>query len=217
MKIDILSVLSLFGAGMGVLLCLSPVPAFIKAHRTNSVKEISRSFIVVSNLMAMSWILYALKANIIDIFVPNVMQFTISLALIGTYFHLSGDSVLSLAKYFSALCIFFIAAVKVGNVESLGIIAIVFNTLSNLAPMDQVGLVIRERRADYLDMTVNTASFLYNIVWLSFGLVSNNHYVTLPNILGACCSLFLFGLYFWARSKACWTTRKGLDERTQLI
>lgn len=212
MKIDVLSVLSLLGAGMGVLLCISPVPAFIKANRTNSVMEISRSFIVISNLMALSWIFYALEANIVDIVVPNAMQFTISFGLLAAYFYLKGDLVLSLAKYCSVLCGFGIAAAKLGNVESLGVIAIVITTLSNLAPMDQVALAIRKRRADYLDMTVNTASFLYNIVWLSFGLVSRNSYVTLPNAFGVCCSLFLFVLYLWTSGQA----KNEADETTQL-
>jgi uncharacterized protein with PQ loop repeat len=216
MKIDLLSVLSLVGAGMGMLLCLSPVPAFIRASKTNSVKEISRSFVMVSNLMAVSWVLYAYKANILDIVVPNVLQCSISLTLIAVYHHLNGDPVLAIVKYCSLLSIVSTLALRLGDVEILGVVAVVFNTLSNLAPMDQVAAVIKERRADYLDMNVNCASFLYNCIWLGFGLVSHNHYVTLPNAFGLCCSLFLFGLYVWAKSKACWPVKKEVDETSSL-
>lgn len=216
MNIDVLSVLSLLGAGMGMLLCLSPVPSFIRANKIGSVKEISGSFVVVSNLMALSWILYALKANILDIVVPNAMQFTISLGLVMLYFNLKGNFLMSFAKYCFAMCVFGFIAMKVGNVETLGITAIVLNALSNLAPMDQVAVVFRERRGDYLDMTVNSSSFLYNIVWLSFGLVSHNRYVILPNAFGAMCSLFLFGLYLWTKTKACWPAKNEVDETSVL-
>lgn len=216
MAIDVLLVLSLLGAGMGVLLCLSPVPAFVKANKTNCVKEISRGFIVVTNLTALAWVLYALKAKIIDIMIPNVMQFFISLVLILVYHHLKGDSVFAMAKYCSVMCVLATVAIMWGDTERLGIIAVIFNVLSNLAPMDQVALVLRERRAEYLDMTVNSASFTYNVLWLTYGLVSHNLYVVLPNAFGICASLFLFGLFIWAKSKSCWQAKMELDESTHL-
>jgi uncharacterized protein with PQ loop repeat len=216
MELDVLLVLSLIGACMVVLLSLSPVPAFIKANHTNSVKEISRGFIVVSNLTAIAWVLYALKAQILDIFVPNIMQFCISLVLITVYHYLRGDPVVAMAKYCSALCMCATVCIKWGNPEDLGILAVILTILNNLAPMDQVIPAIRERRADYLDMTVNSASFFCNCIWLAFGMVSRNLYVVLPNIFGICASLFLFGLFIWAKARPSGQTKDDVDETSHL-
>mmetsp|Transcript_9266 Transcript_9266/g.17720 ORF Transcript_9266/g.17720 Transcript_9266/m.17720 type:complete len:221 (+) Transcript_9266:3446-4108(+) len=216
MEIDVLLILSLLGAAMGVLLCLSPVPAFVKANKTNSIKEISRGFLVVSNLTALSWMLYSFKASILDILVPNIMQYCISLVLISVYHYIKGDSVLAMAKYCSLMTMVALAGIRLGDVELLGIIAIVFTTLSNLSQMDQVVLVLKERRAEYLDMTVNTASLIYNVIWFTYGILSHNLYVMLPNAFGFCASLFLFGLYVWAKSKSCWQPKKEQDECSHL-
>jgi uncharacterized protein with PQ loop repeat len=97
--VDLDIALAILGTGSCAILYLSPIPSIIKAIRTKDLQEISYTFLIMTHITPLTWIIYAIQSNNANLLIPNSLNSSIALIYILIY-HYVDRSLLSFSfKY----------------------------------------------------------------------------------------------------------------------
>lgn len=192
--------LAILGTLLAVLVSISPIPSLIRAWKSSELSEISHTYLLMANLNPLLWLQFALRTSNIDILIPNLVTFTLSLIYVVVYHIVTKDYLLFGVKYISTISIISLFGISVLPIPYLGFLAVTANLLGFAAPLEQLGPVVIEKESRYIDMNIIGASLCCAGVWLGFGIASSNLYILVPNAAGVCLCLLQITMYFWARS-----------------
>lgn len=210
---SLLLLCSILGTAFSIILSLAPIPAFFKAWRSQSLKEISRNYVFMSNINNLAWLLYSIQADNFELIVPNCTQTVIGFCLIVVYFQIEGSTYPFLFKYIGFVFVFTFSGLIFCEADTLGLFAGVLNLGTYLAPLDQVKMVIAEHNPIYLDFNVVVVALGNSTIWLSFGLLAQNLFVALPNAIGCVILCLQLSVYLWASDVLPQIFCKRLHER----
>jgi len=191
-------VCSALGTTFSIILSLAPIPAFLRAWKQLSLKEISRNYVFVSNINNLTWLLYSIQIDNAELIVPNCAQTIIGYCLIVAFFLIEGSAYPAIYKYTAFVFALTILGLSCADADGLGLLAGVLNVGSYLAPFDQVKMVLSECNRVYLDINVLLVALCNCAVWLTYGILADNLFIALPNTIGCLVCLLQLAVYMWA-------------------
>ncbi|XP_072950508.1 bidirectional sugar transporter SWEET14-like [Typha angustifolia] len=190
----------ILGNVISFMVYLAPLPTFYRVYRKKSTEGFQSLPYVVALFSSMLWIYYAfLKTNAYLLITINSIGCIIETVYIVMYLTYAPKTAkISTAKILLLLNVgmfglIFLLTLLLSNgsnrVSILGWVCVGFSVSVFVAPLSIIRLVIRTKSVEFMPFSLSFFLTLSAVVWFSYGLLTKDKYVALPNIIG-----FLFGI-----------------------
>ncbi|KAK7358681.1 hypothetical protein VNO77_00619 [Canavalia gladiata] len=175
---------------------LAPLPTFRRVCKKKTTEGFQSLPYVAALFSAMLWIFYAyIKTGEILLITINAFGCvieTIYLVIYITYcpkqariFTLKMIFLFNFGVIFLVIVLTHILAKeRTARIEILGWICVVLSTSVFAAPLSIIKVVIRTKSVEFMPFTLSLLLTISAIMWLSYGILLKDIYVTLPNIVG---------------------------------
>nr|WCH76302.1 sugar transporter [Lilium sp.] len=183
-----------------LLVYVAPIPTFVRVYRKKSTEGFHSVPYVVALFSAMLWIYYAfIKTNSYLLITINSLGCVIEIVYIIVFIMYASKSgrvhtvklicvidvglfgLIVLATYF------FVEGAK--RLTLLGWICVGFSVSVFIAPLSIMRIVIRTKSVEFMPFYLSFFLTLSAVTWFSYGLLTKDIYVAIPNTLG-----FAFGV-----------------------
>ncbi|CAN1228011.1 Bidirectional sugar transporter NEC1 [Linum grandiflorum] len=174
-------------------------PTFYKIYKKKSSQGFHSIPYVTALMSAMLLLYYGfLKTNATLIITINAIGITIELVYLSVYLFYSPSRelmftvkmlVCSLGGYGAMMLVTEFWLRGSSRMNTIGWICAVFNIAVFAAPLSIVRNVIKTKSVEYMPFTLSLFLTLCATAWFFYGLLVNDYYIALPNVLG-----FLFGI-----------------------
>ncbi|XP_027341976.1 bidirectional sugar transporter SWEET14-like [Abrus precatorius] len=175
---------------------LAPLPTFYRVCKKKTTEGFQSLPYVAALFSAMLWIFYAyIKTGEILLITINAFGCfieTIYLVIYITYcpkkariFTLKMIFLFNFGVIFLVILLTHVLAKeRTARIELLGWICVVLSTSVFAAPLSIIKVVIRTKSVEFMPFTLSLLLTISAIMWLSYGILLKDIYVTLPNIVG---------------------------------
>ncbi|KAL0673683.1 hypothetical protein Bca4012_001664 [Brassica carinata] len=200
-SIDVLrTVFGILGNIISFLVCLAPIPTFIRIYKRKSSEGYQSIPYVIALFSAMLWIYYAMiKTNVVIMITINAVSLVIQIFYISFYLFYAPKKEKTLTvkfvlfvDVFASGFIFFLTYFLLHGqkrVQILGYICMVFSLCVFVAPLGIIRKVIKTRSAEFMPFGLSFFLTLSAVMWFFYGLLLKDMNIALPNVLG-----FIFGV-----------------------
>ncbi|XP_072958735.1 bidirectional sugar transporter SWEET14-like [Typha angustifolia] len=179
---------------------LAPLPTFYRVYTKKSTEGFQSLPYVVALFSAMLWIYYALIKSNADLLITiNSIGCVIETIYIIMYLtYAPKDAKILTAKILLLLNVGMFGLILLltlvlsegsNRVSILGWICLGFSVSVFVAPLSVIRLVVRTKSVEFMPFSLSFFLTLSAVVWFTYGLLTKDKYVALPNVLG-----FLFGI-----------------------
>ncbi|CAN1228021.1 Bidirectional sugar transporter NEC1 [Linum grandiflorum] len=190
----------LLGNIISFLVFLAPVPTFYKIYKKKSSQGFHSIPYVTALMSAMLLLYYGfLKTNATLIITINAIGITIELVYLSVYLFYSPSrelvifplliTTIFVGGYGAMMLVTEFWLRGSSRMNTIGWICAVFNIAVFAAPLSIVRNVIKTKSVEYMPFTLSLFLTLCATAWFFYGLLVNDYYIALPNVLG-----FLFGI-----------------------
>ncbi|KAK7291532.1 hypothetical protein RIF29_06755 [Crotalaria pallida] len=175
---------------------LAPVPTFYRVCTKKTTGGFQSVPYVAALFCSMLWIFYAyIKKGEILIITINSFGCLIETVYLAIYLTYSPKK----AKMFTLKLIFLfnlggifliillthvLAKERTARLEILGWICVVLSTSVFVAPLSIIKVVIRTKSVEFMPLPLSVLLTISAIMWMTYGILLRDIYVTLPNIVG---------------------------------
>ncbi|KAL1364494.1 hypothetical protein HN51_012681 [Arachis hypogaea] len=175
---------------------LAPLSTFYRVCKKKTTEGFQSIPYVAALFSAMLWIFYAYikKGEILIITINSFGCFieTIYLAIYLTYcpkkariFTLKLIFMFNLGGIFLVVLLTHVLAKeRTARLELLGWICVVLSTSVFAAPLSIIRVVIRTKSVEFMPFNLSLLLTISAIMWMAYGILLKDIYVTLPNIVG---------------------------------
>ncbi|GAV81643.1 MtN3_slv domain-containing protein, partial [Cephalotus follicularis] len=182
------------------LVFLAPVPTFYTIYKRKSAEGFQSIPYVVALSSAMLLIYYGfLKTNAYLIISINAFGIAIELTYLILYMiYASGKQkcftmklllLFNIGAYGLIFVLTFLLLKGSNRVNAVGWICAVYNVAVFAAPLSIMRRVIKTKSVEYMPVTLSMFLISCATMWFFYGLLVNDYFIALPNVLG-----FLFGI-----------------------
>ncbi|XP_078156478.1 bidirectional sugar transporter SWEET14-like [Carex rostrata] len=192
-----------FGILGNIISCmvyLSPMPTFYRVYRKKSTEGFQCVPYVVALFSAMLWIYYALlKPNSYLLITINTIGCIIETAYIIVYLvYAPKKAKICTAKLLVVLNVGLFGLILVltlllsrgrDRIRILGWVCVGFSVSVFVAPLSIIRLVIRTKSVEFMPFSLSFFLTVSAVIWFSYGLLTKDKYIALPNVVG-----FVFGI-----------------------
>ena len=205
-----LEALGWIGLTLAVLVFLAPVETIYKVVRDKSLGDFDSLPFALLLAMALAWVAYALPSITdchMQILVCNIIGMALELSYLAIFFFYA-DSRERRLKILLHLALGLVPAGVVAAIACimdgghhgdgasiLGSATIVFAILGFASPLAIVRLVLRTRSVQYMPLSLTLMILVNCGVWLAYGLLDDDAFVTLCNGAGFGFGLLQLGVY----------------------
>ncbi|WOL00592.1 bidirectional sugar transporter SWEET14 [Canna indica] len=218
----------ILGNLISFMVYLAPLPTFYRVHRKKSTEGFQSVPYVVALFSATLWIFYAfLKTGAGLLITINSLGCLIETAYILVYFLYAPKP----AKIFTAKLV---GAVNVGmyglivlltlmlsdgskRTEIIGWICMCFSVSVFVAPLAIIRVVIRTKSVEFMPFFLSFFLTLSAVVWFAYGLLTNDIYVALPNVLGFIFGILQMALYIAYKDRKVVVAEHKLPEHVKTV
>ncbi|RDY01562.1 Bidirectional sugar transporter SWEET13, partial [Mucuna pruriens] len=175
---------------------LAPVPTFVRVCKKKTTEGFQSLPYVAALFTSMLWIFYAyIKTGEILLITINVFGCFIETVYLVIYITYCPKK----ARIFTFKMIFLfnvgviflvillthvLAKERTARIELLGWICVVLSTSVFAAPLSIIKVVIRTKSVEFMPITLSLLLTLSAIMWMAYGILLRDIYVTLPNFVG---------------------------------
>ncbi|KAK7318312.1 hypothetical protein RJT34_03011 [Clitoria ternatea] len=175
---------------------LAPLPTFYRVCKKKTTEGYQSLPYVAALFSAMLWIFYAyIKTGemlLITINAFGCFVETVYLVIYITYcpkkariFTLKMIFLFNFGVIFLVILLTHVLAKeREARIELLGWICVVLSTSVFAAPLSIIKVVIRTKSVEFMPFTLSLLLTISAIMWLTYGILLRDIYVTLPNIVG---------------------------------
>ncbi|OIW00248.1 hypothetical protein TanjilG_27499 [Lupinus angustifolius] len=192
---------------------LAPVSTFYRVCKKKTTEGFQSVPYVAALFCSMLWIFYAYikKGEILIITINSFGCFieTIYLAIYITYcpkkarmFTLKLIFLFNLGGIFLIILLTHVLAKeRAARLEILGWICVVLSTSVFAAPLSIIKVVIRTKSVEFMPLPLSALLTISAIMWMAYGILLRDIYVTLPNIVGVTFGIIQMVLYAMYRKQ----------------
>ena len=201
---SILALLSILGTFCSVVGSIGPILAVQDKIYTKQIDQVPQTFLILSHIIQLLWLLYGFKAELPGIILVNFITTILTLACVL----MIAREKKSLKSFCPAYLVFFFVTIVTCTgfikIKILGRLCTIFGLLSQGAAMESIIMVFKTGNYLFIDLKIVANILMNSIVWGLYGYLSNDPNVFLVNFSGAITGLVLLGIYFYyGCSKVC--------------
>ncbi|CAL9118142.1 unnamed protein product [Musa textilis] len=196
----------ILGNIISFMVYLAPLPTFYRVCRRKSTEGFQSVPYVVALFSAMLWVLYAfLKSDAFLLITINSFGCVIESVYVVLYFTYAPKLakiltaklvlVLNVGMFGSILLLTLLLPDGLKRVHVLGWICMCFSVGVFVAPLSIIWLVIRTKSVEFMPFMLSFFLTLSSIVWFTYGCLTKDKFVALPNVLGFAFGFLQMGLY----------------------
>jgi solute carrier family 50 (sugar transporter) len=177
---------SYLGSILSILLFLSPLKLFYKLNY--EINPFPFYIIVLSSSL---WFSYGYFLNIFAVMISNMTGI-----IFGTlYVYLSyqkSTNKNTIIRDFTITLVFFVVVIFLMTtlfsekdlIDNLGLLCCIFNVIAFASPLVNLKTVLLEKNSESLPGPLIVMSFLCSIVWYYFGVLVEDSFIKIPNLIG---------------------------------
>ncbi|CAG9324321.1 unnamed protein product [Blepharisma stoltei] len=197
--VNLTTIFSAIGISVSFGLNLTPIPSLIKANKTRDLSEISHLYLIIASLNYLNWCLYATKESLIGPLINNISGLCFVMTYIIIYHKIKQDTWKFNSIYFGCCLIGSMIVFKIVPSYLLGFLSVGLSALQYIAPIEQIKPALLNKDHKYIDIFIIPALICNATVWGNYGILVNDWFIIIPNLLGLLFSLFQILVYAWAK------------------
>lgn len=208
---------------------LAPVPTFYRVCKKKTTEGYQSLPYVAALFTSMLWIFYAyIKTGEILLITINVFGCfieTVYLVIYLTYcpkkaryFTLKMIVLFNVGVIFLVILLTHVLAKeRTARIELLGWICVVLSTSVFAAPLSIIKVVIRTKSVEFMPITLSILLTVSAIMWMAYGILLKDIYVTLPNFVGVTFGTIQIVLYLIYRKNKPAKDQKLPEQKDDVI
>ncbi|XP_010929602.1 bidirectional sugar transporter SWEET14 isoform X2 [Elaeis guineensis] len=196
----------ILGNIISFMVYLAPLPTFYRVYKKKSTEGFQSVPYVVALFSAMLWIYYAfIKADAYLLVTINSIGCVIETMYIVMYLSYAPKKariftaqvllLLNVGLFGLIVLVTLMVAKGPERVHVLGWVCVSFSISVFVAPLSIIRLVIRTKSVEFMPFWLSFFLTMSAIAWFSYGLLTKDIYVALPNILGFIFGVVQMGIY----------------------
>ncbi|KAG1370166.1 Bidirectional sugar transporter SWEET14 [Cocos nucifera] len=209
-------IFGILGNIISFMVYLAPLPTFYRVYKKKSTEGFQSVPYVVALFSAMLWIYYAfIKTDAYLLVTINSIGCIIETMYIVTYLGYAPKKariftaqillLLNVGLFGLIVLVTLLATKGPERVHVLGWVCVGLSISVFIAPLTIIRLVIRTKSVEFMPFWLSFFLTMSAIAWFSYGLLTKDIYVALPNILGFIFGVVQMGIYIayrWAEKVA---------------
>ncbi|XP_028766229.1 bidirectional sugar transporter SWEET12 [Neltuma alba] len=189
-------IVGVFGNIISFMCFLAPLPTFYRVCKKKSTEGFQSVPYVAALFSAMLWIFYAyIKTGEFLIITINAFGCVIEIIYLVIYIAYCPKKArvftlrLILLLNFGGICIIvllthLLSKERAARIKLLGWICVVFSTSVFVAPLSIIRVVIRTKSVEFMPFTLSLLLTVSAAIWLAYGVLLRDIYISLPNFVG---------------------------------
>ncbi|XP_066995561.1 sugar transporter SWEET1 [Anabrus simplex] len=185
-----------------VLQFLSPIWPFAKVVKLGTTGTLPSLQFVVGFLSCSTWLRYGWIVNDSAIVTVNAVGAGLYLAYVALFYKYSPKKSVVLKQLFVSVIIQLLTAFYDWYEDdadalrsTIGLLCLFLTVSFFAAPLAQVKHVIQCRSTESLSFVTIVATFIVTLQWFIYGIILDDYYIQIPNIMGCFLSLVLLSLF----------------------
>jgi len=199
-----MGLLEYFGTlGMILAFCLgaSPIPALYQGVKDMEIKNITINYLFSAISNCSLWTLYGIIKNDLYLSRTNGCLLVLFIIYLGIFLYIKKEEYVKIAGYFVVIIILNIFIYNLIPVEVIGFGAFVFNSIWALCAVESLRECLRKKDPNLINIQISFVSVSCGVCWFSYGVLSQNLFIVIPNLIGG--SLWATNIiaYYWSNEK----------------
>jgi len=195
-KKNLADILGQFGGYLSLLFIFSPIPIFFKGFKTRKIDSLSFLFLLSCVGNALLWTCYGLNINDPNIININLTSLVFNIGYVCCFLWIHEQKA-KILKYLGLFLISYIVLRYFMPGSILGLLACGLSLFCYAAPFEQLKPAIQAKSSQYFNLPIMIISLLNSIIWASYGYLTDNIFILLPNFIGLILVLIQLNVYFW--------------------
>lgn len=205
--LDALMILATIGNILGIIFFIMPAFMMIETWKTKETQKVPYFLFIFTTLNCEFWMIYGIIKQKMAIYLGNafgvitnhfyVLIFIICLNT-SSFKKISYSSFFLVCSMINIICFQY----YFNNEELLGSIACTMNICMFFSQLQKIIEVFKYKDNSYIPMGISVCIAFSSSIWTTYGILTNDKFVIIPNIIGIVLSLFQIVLFFIFKNKS---------------
>lgn len=199
-----MGLLEFFGTlGMILSFCLgiSPVPGLYQGFKEMEINNITLNYLLSAVGNCSLWSLYGIKKNDTYICLTNGVLFLLFLIYIFVFLFIKRESKTKMGVIFYMIYSLNFMIYAYFSATTIGLIAFVLNSVWSLCAIETLRDCLKSKDPKLINVQISWVSTVCTLSWLLYGVLSNNIFIQIPNLIGTVLWAANITCYYWSTEK----------------
>lgn len=187
----------LFAYGLG----LAPIPSLWQGIKDKEITNITIIYLLSAVSNCSLWSLYSLKKGDYYLLITNGVLLALFLIYLGVFLYIKKEEFIRIGGYYGVIVLANLLIYNIIPTEVIGFAAFVVNTVWGLCAIENLRECLKRKDPKLINIQISVVSVLCGFSWFSYGVLSSNFFVIVPNLVG----IILWGAniicYYWSNEK----------------
>jgi solute carrier family 50 protein (sugar transporter) len=196
----------LFAYALGV----SPIPGLYQGYKDKDIKNITLNYFIFAVSNCSLWTLYGIKQNDGYLGMTNGILLILFLIYLGFFLFVKKEEIFKIGLYYAVIVITNVIVYILIPSKIIGFGAFIVNSAWALCAIETLKECLKKKDSKLINFQISLVSTLCSFSWLCYGILSENIFVVIPNLIG---------LILWSLNLVCyyWSNEKINDENLLII
>ena len=199
-----MGLLEYFGTlGMILAYCLglAPIPSLLQGIKDMEITNITIIYLLSAVSNCSLWTLYAIQKNDFYLSMTNGVLGALFLVYFGIFHYIKKEKLIRICAFNGIIIIANILIYNLIPTEVIGFSAFVVNTIWGLCAIENLRECLKIKDPNLINIQISVISTLCGISWLFYGILSENLFVVVPNLIGGILWTANIVCYYWSNEK----------------
>lgn len=189
--------------GMILAYCLgvSPIPGLYQGLKDMEIKNITLTYLLSAVSNCSLWTIYGMKKNDKYLALTNGVLLILFLVYLGIFLYIKKEEFYKIGAYYAGIVIALLLIANVIPTEVIGFGAFVVNSVWGLTAIETLRECLKKKDPKLINIQISFVSTLCSFSWLFYGILSENIFVVIPNVIGNVLWTANIISYYWSCEK----------------
>ncbi len=189
--------------GMILAYCIgiSPIPALYQGFKDKEINNITLTYFLSAVSNCLLWTIYGMKKNDNFLCYTNGVLFFLFINYLGIFLYIKKEEFYIIGSYYVAILIATLIIANLIPTEVIGFGAFLVNSIWSLSAIENLRECLKKKDPKLVNIQISFVSSLCSFSWLSYGILSGNIFVVIPNIIGNVLWTANIIAYYWSNEK----------------
>lgn len=183
------------------ILAVSPIPGLYQGYKDMEINNITYTYLLCAISNCSLWFLYGLKKNDYYILITNgslLFIFSIYFAIFLFIKKIENYKILACIIGIIVTDLFIKSAIPM---DIIGTLAFIFNSAWALCAIETLRECLKKKDSRMINIQISFVSTVNSYCWLFYGILSENIFVVIPNVIGSTLWSANLIAYYWSIEK----------------